>query len=197
MTERIYGFVYFRFDEEFQHEYYLWSFESVAIEDPHVPYNGFLLKADSKEDDENGLEFHIGEYNNITFNKSNREDADEEHFLDESYFFRSWKDLWNEYQCFLKRSYDQCHECESKIPDDANKPFGDYFMCSFCYGKRKGYGFGPELDHWNDKMCLKCAMKITAAKLAARNFQGIYFRLFGIIFTTPFGGVYGILVIFF
>ncbi len=37
------------------------------------------------------------------------------------------------------------------------KPFGDYFVCPICYGKRKLTGFGPELEHWSDTMCRYCA----------------------------------------
>ena len=50
----------------------------------------------------------------------------------------------------------QCRPCAFQPIDEFLKPFGDYFLCS-CYGKRELIGFGPELEHWNDKYCTYCA----------------------------------------
>lgn len=50
----------------------------------------------------------------------------------------------------------QCPNCSNKYIDESLKPFGDYFIC-LCSGTRNLSGFGPELEHWRDEMCLKCA----------------------------------------
>lgn len=50
----------------------------------------------------------------------------------------------------------QCPSCTHNPPNESLKPFADYFLCS-CYAKRELNGFGPELEHWNDKYCFDCA----------------------------------------
>ena len=52
---------------------------------------------------------------------------------------------------------DLCNECVNRPIEESLKPeFCDYFLCS-CYGTRQEIGFGPELEHWSDKMCIACA----------------------------------------
>ena len=51
----------------------------------------------------------------------------------------------------------QCLSCEGVPETDIGKPFGDYFMCQCFYDGRFPGRFGPELEHWRDKMCTYCS----------------------------------------
>lgn len=49
----------------------------------------------------------------------------------------------------------KCKKCSVIVVDKSQKPFGDYFLCH-CYGIKRNFS---ELDHWNDKICLECAIE--------------------------------------
>nr|QBK92847.1 MAG: hypothetical protein LCPAC401_04850 [Pithovirus LCPAC401] len=51
----------------------------------------------------------------------------------------------------------ECDKCEKIPKTDENKPFGEYFMCQCFFDGRFPGQLGPELEHWNDKMCNYCS----------------------------------------